>query len=89
MGHLADRQEREDFWKTLVPAVACPFKAELEGNQGEAHVLLTNVSSWPVTVTKIPSQVEQRSSRGGTSSGFWEKKDGFITLKPGGSARFE
>jgi hypothetical protein len=86
---IANRQERETRWKTLVAGVACPLKAELEGDEAVTHIVVTNVTSQAVTVAKFPSQIEQRSSSGSASGDYEVTGKDFITLKPGDLARIK
>jgi hypothetical protein len=86
---IANRQERETCWKTLVAGVACPLKAELEGDDAVAHIVVTNVSLQVVTVAKFPSQIEERWSSGSADTGTGGEGDDFISLKPGESSRYK
>jgi hypothetical protein len=79
--------ERENLWKTLVLGIEYPLKAELEGDETAARIVVTNVTQQAVTVAKSPNSIDEVSSWGNSSKGQQEPEE-FVTLKPGDSTRF-
>jgi hypothetical protein len=84
---LADRKEREKQWKAMVPGVACPFQAKLEGDPNHRQIVVTNVTHQPMTLAEHPDAIDHFASACNMTRFGDESR--FVTLKPGESVRFD
>jgi hypothetical protein len=84
-------KDRFEKLKTLLPEPPFPLKAQVEGTPWEAYIVVKNEASYPVTISRHPTDVYyscDTTGSGGFDGGLYDdKREAFVTLKPGEAIR--